>query len=84
MVKMLAVVLIPVIVLTGMTANTFIVSLESYIVSSKISRILYFRYHIDFYIFMNTLYSIHCCFKTGFGWVFLCRYVSINRQLVLL
>ncbi|XP_022338550.2 uncharacterized protein LOC111134052 isoform X2 [Crassostrea virginica] len=42
MVKMLAVVLIPVIVLTGMTANTFIVSLESYIVSSKISRILYF------------------------------------------
>lgn len=51
MVKMLAVVLIPVIVLTGMTANTFIVSLESYIVSSKISRILYFRYHKDFYIF---------------------------------
>lgn len=47
MVKMLAVVLIPVIVLTGMTANTFIVSLESYIVSSKISRILYFRYHTD-------------------------------------
>lgn len=55
MVKMLAVVLIPVIVLTGMTANTFIVSLESYIVSSKISRILYFRYHIDFYIFTNIL-----------------------------
>lgn len=54
MVKMLAVVLIPVIVLTGMTANTFIVSLESYIVSSKISRILYFRYHNDFYIFTYT------------------------------
>lgn len=54
MVKMLAVVLIPVIVLTGMTANTFIVSLESYIVSSKISRILYFRYHKDFYIFTYT------------------------------
>lgn len=55
MVKMLAVVLIPVIVLTGMTANTFIVSLESYIVSSKISRILYFRYHIHEHFVINTL-----------------------------
>lgn len=59
MVKMLAVVLIPVIVLTGMTANTFIVSLESYIVSSKISRILYFRYHKDLYIHVHFLVNIY-------------------------
>lgn len=59
MVKMLAVVLIPVIVLTGMTANTFIVSLESYIVSSKISRILYFRYHKDLYIHVQFLVNIY-------------------------
>ena len=58
MVKMLAVVLIPVIVLTGMTANTFIVSLESYIVSSKISRILYFRYHTDALCHMLILHRL--------------------------
>ena len=58
MVKMLAVVLIPVIVLTGMTANTFIVSLESYIVSSKISRILYFRYYTDALCHMLILHRL--------------------------
>lgn len=80
MVKMLAVVLIPVIVLTGMTANTFIVSLESYIVSSKISRILYFRYYKGFYIYTYTLLSIHSCFGTCFRWVFSLS-VCVNRQL---
>ncbi|XP_069119091.1 uncharacterized protein [Argopecten irradians] len=52
MLKMLIVVLIPVIVLTGMTANTFIVSLDNYISLLNIRNILYFSIELGWLLRM--------------------------------
>lgn len=52
MLKMLAVVLIPVVVLTGMTSNTFIVSLDNYISLSNIRKILYFSIELGWLLRM--------------------------------
>ncbi|XP_052094557.1 uncharacterized protein LOC127730286 [Mytilus californianus] len=42
MIKMLSVVMIPVLVITGMTANTFIIAIDSYISSSSVRELLSF------------------------------------------
>ena len=52
MFKMLSVVLIPVVVLTGMTANTFIVTLGNYISLSNIRNILYFSIELGWLLRM--------------------------------
>ncbi|OWF42954.1 uncharacterized protein LOC110460400 [Mizuhopecten yessoensis] len=52
MFKMLTVVLVPVVVLTGMTANTFIVSLDNYISLSNIRNILYFSIELGWLLRM--------------------------------
>jgi hypothetical protein len=42
MVKMLSVVMIPVLVITGMTANTFAIAIGNYISASSVRDVLYF------------------------------------------